>query len=69
MYSVYFIFILFQVSSFLAEHLFVNGMKSNYVHLFIAELHFPHRQKLDTYKVLVYFLRISKFKNLNEYFQ
>ncbi|XP_014680899.1 PREDICTED: torsin-1A-like isoform X1 [Priapulus caudatus] len=38
------------VSSFIAEHLYVNGMRSKYVHLFIAELHFPHRAQIETYK-------------------
>lgn len=38
------------VSNIIAEHLYVKGMKSKYVHLFIAELHFPHKDKIETYK-------------------
>ena len=38
------------VSKIIAEHLFVKGMESKYVHLFVATLHFPHESKLETYK-------------------
>ncbi|XP_023235254.1 torsin-1A-like [Centruroides sculpturatus] len=38
------------VSKLVAENLFTKGMKSGYVHLFIATKHFPFPKKLDQYK-------------------
>ncbi|XP_013421097.1 torsin-1A-like [Lingula anatina] len=38
------------VSKIIAEHLYHKGMESQYVHLFIATLHFPHASKVETYK-------------------
>lgn len=38
------------VSKIIAENLFTKGMKSNYVHLFIARRDFPYHDKVDEYK-------------------
>ncbi|XP_074650311.1 torsin-1A-like [Tubulanus polymorphus] len=38
------------VSRMIADHLYVKGMQSRYVHLFISTLHFPHKSELETYK-------------------
>uniref|UniRef100_A0A8C5PSZ6 Torsin n=1 Tax=Leptobrachium leishanense TaxID=445787 RepID=A0A8C5PSZ6_9ANUR len=38
------------ISQIIAQHLYPDGMKSRYVHQFVATLHFPHIQHLDTYK-------------------
>lgn len=39
------------VSSLIAENIFKEGMDSSFVHVFTAELHFPHASQIDTYKV------------------
>ncbi|XP_070581933.1 torsin-1A-like isoform X2 [Ptychodera flava] len=39
------------VSRLIAESLFKAGMDSNYVHLFVATLHFPHKSHLEEYKM------------------
>lgn len=39
------------ISRLIAESIYLNGMDSKFVHLFIATLHFPHKAKLSTYKV------------------
>uniref|UniRef100_A0A3B3VLI8 Torsin n=1 Tax=Poecilia latipinna TaxID=48699 RepID=A0A3B3VLI8_9TELE len=38
------------MSRLIAESIYTNGMKSRFVHLFTATLHFPHRHMIDTYK-------------------
>lgn len=38
------------VSRMIAEHLFKMGLQSNYVHLFVSTLHFPHKSRLPTYQ-------------------
>ncbi|XP_035683219.1 torsin-1A-like [Branchiostoma floridae] len=38
------------VSKMIAENLFVKGMMSRHVHLFVATLHFPHKDRVETYK-------------------
>lgn len=38
------------VSRLIAENLYLKGMKSNYVHLFISTKHFPFSNKVDEYK-------------------
>uniref|UniRef100_A0A646QHR3 Torsin n=1 Tax=Hemiscolopendra marginata TaxID=943146 RepID=A0A646QHR3_9MYRI len=38
------------VSKIIAEHLYVNGLKSRYVHQFIATLHFPHEDLSKIYQ-------------------
>ena len=35
----------------MAESLYKNGLKSKYVHLFMATLHFPKEELSDAYKV------------------
>lgn len=39
------------VSKFVAESMFKEGMKSKFVHQFIAPLHFPHLSEVDIYKL------------------
>lgn len=39
------------VSKIIAESIYKNGLKSKYVHQFVATLHFPHAQDINTYKV------------------
>jgi len=41
------------VARWVAEAVFSRGMASNFVHLFIATLHFPHRDQADIYKLQV----------------
>ena len=41
------------VSRIITEHLFREGMDSQFVHLFVATLHFPHESKIETYKVCI----------------
>ncbi|XP_033119220.1 torsin-1A-like [Anneissia japonica] len=38
------------VSQIIAESLFQKGMDSKFVHLFIPELHFPHKHQITRYK-------------------
>ncbi|ELU03404.1 hypothetical protein CAPTEDRAFT_168452 [Capitella teleta] len=38
------------VGRFIAEHLYHQGMKSKFVHLFVATHHFPHASRIETYK-------------------
>ncbi|XP_053328807.1 torsin-1A-like [Spea bombifrons] len=38
------------VSQILARNIYPEGMSSKFVHQFVATLHFPHAQLLDTYK-------------------
>lgn len=38
------------VSKIIAESIYKNGLKSKYVHQFVATLHFPHAQDINTYK-------------------
>ncbi|XP_071947245.1 torsin-1A-like [Antedon mediterranea] len=38
------------VSQIISESLFTKGMDSKFVHLFIPELHFPHKELIRTYK-------------------
>ncbi|XP_044031305.1 torsin family 1 isoform X2 [Siniperca chuatsi] len=38
------------VSNLIAENIYKEGMDSSFVHVFTAELHFPHSSQLDTYK-------------------
>ncbi|XP_038589664.1 torsin family 1 isoform X1 [Micropterus salmoides] len=38
------------VSNLIAENIYKEGMDSSFVHVFTAELHFPHVGQLDTYK-------------------
>ena len=37
---------------FLAESLYKEGLKSQFVHLFMSTLHFPNEELVDEYKVL-----------------
>ncbi|XP_061554943.1 torsin family 1 isoform X2 [Phycodurus eques] len=37
-------------SVLIAENIYKEGMGSNFVHVFTAELHFPHAGQMDTYK-------------------
>ncbi len=39
------------VARFVAESLYVRGLRSKYVHLFIATVHFPNEAKLDEYRL------------------
>ncbi|XP_017354583.1 torsin-1B, partial [Cebus imitator] len=39
------------VSQIVAENLHPKGLKSNFVHLFVSTLHFPHEQKIKLYQV------------------
>uniref|UniRef100_T1JCD4 Torsin-1A C-terminal domain-containing protein n=1 Tax=Strigamia maritima TaxID=126957 RepID=T1JCD4_STRMM len=38
------------VSKMIAEHLFKDGMDSQFVHMFLSTLHFPHRHKIMIYQ-------------------
>ncbi|XP_029416029.1 torsin-1B isoform X3 [Nannospalax galili] len=38
------------VSQIVAENLHPKGLKSNFVHLFVSTLHFPHEQKIKLYQ-------------------
>ncbi|CAN0353205.1 torsin-1A-like isoform X1 [Lampetra fluviatilis] len=38
------------VSNIIAKSLFLEGQKSNFVHTFVATVHFPHAAHVDTYK-------------------
>ncbi|XP_012382427.1 torsin-1B isoform X3 [Dasypus novemcinctus] len=38
------------VSQIVAENLHSKGLKSNFVHLFVSTLHFPHEQKMKLYQ-------------------
>ena len=40
------------VSKLLAKNIYKNGMDSKFVHLFQADLDFPHASLIDIYKVL-----------------
>jgi len=39
------------VSRFIAESIYKEGMRSKYVHLFMAPLHFPHESQAEVYKM------------------
>nr|KAF6434678.1 torsin family 1 member B [Molossus molossus] len=39
------------VSQIVAENLHAKGLKSNFVHLFVSTLHFPHEQQTKLYQV------------------
>lgn len=39
------------VSKFIAESIFKLGMRSDFVHVFVSTVHFPHEQQADIYKV------------------
>ena len=39
------------LSQILAEHVHPAGLRSKFVHLFLATLHFPHHEQLKVYKV------------------
>lgn len=39
------------VARFIAENIYKLGMRSNYVHLFVSTIHFPHEQQSDIYKL------------------
>lgn len=38
------------VSQIVAENLYSRGLKSNFVHLFVSTLHFPHEQQIKLYQ-------------------
>ncbi|XP_077334308.1 torsin-1A-like [Lithobates pipiens] len=38
------------VSQIVARHIYPEGLKSKHVHQFVATLHFPHANHIDTYK-------------------
>lgn len=38
------------VSQIVAENLHAKGLKSNFVHLFVSTLHFPHEQQTKLYQ-------------------
>ncbi|XP_049752960.1 torsin-1B [Elephas maximus indicus] len=38
------------VSQIVPENLYSKGLKSNFVHLFVSTLHFPHEQKIKLYQ-------------------
>ncbi|XP_061822513.1 torsin-1A-like [Nerophis lumbriciformis] len=38
------------VSSLIAENLYKEGMNSDFVHIFMSDIHFPHVSQVDTYK-------------------
>ncbi|XP_015412659.1 PREDICTED: torsin-1B-like, partial [Myotis davidii] len=38
------------VSQIVAENLHAKGLKSNFVHLFVSTLHFPHEQHIKLYQ-------------------
>ncbi|XP_034520548.1 torsin-1B isoform X1 [Ailuropoda melanoleuca] len=38
------------VSQIVAEHLHSKGLRSNFVHLFVSTLHFPHEQQIKLYQ-------------------
>ncbi|CAH2315972.1 torsin-1A [Pelobates cultripes] len=38
------------ISQIIAQHIYPDGLKSKFVHQFVATLHFPHVQHLDMYK-------------------
>lgn len=40
-------------SALIAESIYKEGMDSQFVHVFTAELHFPHAGQMDAYKVLL----------------
>ncbi|KAL1509429.1 hypothetical protein ABEB36_004168 [Hypothenemus hampei] len=42
------------VSNFIADSLYINGVKSKYVHHFIGRLHFPDESKIPQYKEYLY---------------
>lgn len=39
------------VSKIVAKNLYLNGMNSKFVHLFVATHHFPHEDQVNSYKV------------------
>lgn len=39
------------VSKFIAEGIYKLGMRSDFVHIFVSTVHFPHEQQADIYKV------------------
>lgn len=39
------------VSKFVAESLFKLGLRSQYVHIFVSTIHFPHEKESDIYKL------------------
>jgi hypothetical protein len=39
------------VAKFIAESLYLEGLKSKFVQLFISTIHFPNEEKVDEYKV------------------
>lgn len=39
------------VSKFIAQTIYKLGMKSQYVHMFVSTVDFPHGEKADIYKV------------------
>ncbi|XP_067825994.1 torsin-1A-like [Heptranchias perlo] len=41
------------ISKIIAENIYRNGLESNYVHQFVATLHFPHPEYLSHYKELL----------------
>lgn len=43
------------VSKIIAENIYEGGLNSNFVHLFVATLHFPHASNITLYKARVEF--------------
>lgn len=43
------------VSKIIVDNIYEYGMKSKFVHLFIATHHFPHADKKEHYKVVHFF--------------
>lgn len=39
------------VSKFIAENIYKLGMRSDFVHIFVSTIHFPHEQQADIYKL------------------
>ena len=43
------------VAKFVTDSIYKLGQKSQYVHLFVSTIHFPHEQQSDIYKVGIKF--------------
>ena len=58
------------VTRFIADHLYLKGLNSHYVHLFVSTLHFPHMKHLETYKVgpNMSYLTLNDLNTLKTYY-
>ena len=55
------------VSKIISEGIFKLGMKSQYVHLYVSTVNFPHEKDVDIYKVRNYVFRNIIGKYLTNY--